>query len=69
VSPGIFEKEAYDIKYGAADKIGALIERVVRREGSGDTPADGIVPAARKWGLKSLAIHVKGLEPTGYDPL
>jgi len=57
-----------DIEYGAPDKIGALIERIARREGSGDILADGIVPAARKWGLESLAVHVKGLEPAGYDP-
>lgn len=57
-----------DIEYGAADKIGALIERIARREGSGDILADGIVPAARKWGLEYLAVHVKGLEPAGYDP-
>ncbi len=57
-----------DIEYGAADKIGALIERIARREGSGDILADGIVPAARKWDLESLAVHVKGLEPAGYDP-
>ncbi len=57
-----------DIAYGAADKIGALIERIARREGSGDILADGIAPAARHWGLESLAVHVKGLEPAGYDP-
>ncbi len=57
-----------DIEYGAADKIGALIERIARREGIGDVLAEGIVPAARKWGLEAMAIHVKGLEPAGYDP-
>ncbi len=57
-----------DIEYGAADKIAALIERIARREGSGAILADGIVPAARQWGLESLAVHVKGLEPAGYDP-
>ncbi len=57
-----------DIEYGAADKIAALVERIARREGSGAILADGIVPAARQWGLESLAVHVKGLEPAGYDP-
>jgi aldehyde:ferredoxin oxidoreductase len=57
-----------DVAYGAADKVGALIERIAHREGIGDILADGILPAARYWGLESLAIHVKGLEPAGYDP-
>jgi aldehyde:ferredoxin oxidoreductase len=57
-----------DIEYGAADKIGALIERIARQEGSGDILAEGIVPTAQKWGMESLAVHVKGLEPAGYDP-
>ncbi len=62
---GIIDEE---IDYGAADRIGALIEKTARREGIGDILADGIVSAARKWGLESLAVHVKGLEPAGYDP-
>ncbi|MEJ2153773.1 MAG: aldehyde ferredoxin oxidoreductase family protein [Desulfobacteraceae bacterium] len=57
-----------DIEYGAADKIGALIEKMAHREGIGHILADGIVPAARQWGLESLAVHVKGMEPAGYDP-
>lgn len=57
-----------DVTYGAADKIGRLIESIARREGVGDTLADGIIPAARQWGLQELAVHVKGLEPAGYDP-
>jgi len=62
---GIFDD---DVDYGDAHKIGALIERIARREGIGDILADGIVRAARHWGLESLAVHVKGLEPAGYDP-
>jgi aldehyde:ferredoxin oxidoreductase len=62
---GIIDEE---IDYGAADQIGALIEKTARREGIGDILADGIVPAARRWGLESLAVHVKGMEPAGYDP-
>ncbi len=62
---GIIQEE---IDYGAAEGISALIEKIARREGIGDILADGIVPAAKRWGLESLAVHVKGLEPAGYDP-
>jgi aldehyde:ferredoxin oxidoreductase len=58
----------FDIDYGQSDKIGTLIEMIARRKGIGRILADGIVPAARHWGLESLAVHVKGLEPAGYDP-
>ena len=58
----------FDIDYGQSDKIGTLIEMIARREGIGDILAGGIVAAARHWGLESLAVHVKGLEPAGYDP-
>ena len=30
--------------------------------------SDLIVYASKEWGLEDLAIHVKGLEPAGYDP-
>lgn len=58
----------YDIDYGQPDKVAALVEQIARREGIGDILAEGIVPAARAWGLEDLAIHVKGMEPAGYDP-
>ncbi len=54
-----------------ADTAGAarLIEEVV----SGDSEfardlAMGIKHFSAKWGLDELAVHVKGLEPPGYDP-
>lgn len=57
-----------DIDYGNARAIAALIEQIARREGLGAVLADGIVPAAKAWGLEDLAVHVKGMEPAGYDP-
>jgi aldehyde:ferredoxin oxidoreductase len=56
------------IDYGDAEAIGALIEKIASRESIGNVLADGIVPAAKHWGVEDLAIHVKGLEPAGYDP-
>ncbi len=57
-----------DIDYGDARAIARLIEQIARREGIGAVLADGIVPAARAWDLEDLAVHVKGMEPAGYDP-
>jgi aldehyde:ferredoxin oxidoreductase len=58
----------YDIEYGQVDQIAELIGKIVRREDIGDILADGIVPASKHWGLEDMAIHVKGMEPAGYDP-
>lgn len=56
------------IDYGDVDGIAELLHRIVRREGIGAILAEGIIYASREWGLEDLAIHVKGLEPAGYDP-
>ncbi|MEW6266751.1 MAG: aldehyde ferredoxin oxidoreductase family protein [Thermodesulfobacteriota bacterium] len=58
----------YRIDYGDAEAIAGLIEAIAARKGLGDVLAQGIVPAARAWDLSDLAVHVKGLEPAGYDP-
>lgn len=59
---------AYDIDYGNADQLAALIIKIAAREDIGDILADGIIPASERFGLTDLAIHVKGMEPAGYDP-
>ncbi len=58
----------FDIEYGNVDQIATLIQMISDRDGIGDILADGIIPASRAWGLEDIAIHVKGLEPAGYDP-
>jgi len=58
----------YPLEYGDADQVAALIEKIAAREDIGNVLADGILAASREWGLSDLAIHVKGLEPAGYDP-
>jgi aldehyde:ferredoxin oxidoreductase len=58
----------YDIDYGDVDGIARLLEDIAYRRGAGDVLAQGIRFAAREWGLEKQAIHVKGLEPAGYDP-
>jgi aldehyde:ferredoxin oxidoreductase len=38
------------------------------RRGVGEVLAQGIIPAAKAWGMEDQAVHVKGMEPAGYDP-
>jgi aldehyde:ferredoxin oxidoreductase len=61
-------KVDYDIHYGDVDAIAQLLHMIVRREGIGDILAQGIKHAAKEWDLEDIAVHVKGLEPAGYDP-
>jgi aldehyde:ferredoxin oxidoreductase len=56
------------LEYGDVDGIARLLEKIAYREGIGAILSDGIVPASRAWGMEDFAIHVKGLEPAGYEP-
>jgi aldehyde:ferredoxin oxidoreductase len=58
----------YKIDYGQVDSIAQLLVDIAERRGVGDTLARGIKFAAKEWGMEDQAIHVKGLEPAGYDP-
>ncbi len=58
----------YPIQYNDADAIGRLIEDIAARRGIGDILARGIRFASKEWKMADQAIHVKGLEPAGYDP-
>lgn len=57
-----------DLDYGDTEAIARLLEDIAYRRGHGDVLADGIKVAAEKWDMADQAIHVKGLEPAGYDP-
>ncbi len=54
--------------YGDVDGIADLLRKVASREGVGEIFSRGVREAARVLGLEDLAVHVKGLEPAGYDP-
>ncbi len=56
------------IDYGDTDAIADLFYRISAREGVGALLGEGIKAAAKEWGLEDMAIHVKGMEPAGYDP-
>ena len=50
------------------DGFANLLHLISDREGIGDTLALGIKHASKKWELEDIAVHVKGMEPAGYDP-
>jgi len=56
------------VDYGDVDGIADLLSKTVKKEGIGAVLAEGIKHASKEWGLEDLAIHVKGLEPPGYEP-
>ncbi len=58
----------YPIDYGQVDAIAALLAKIAEKRGIGAILAEGIRHAATAWKLEDLAVHVKGLEPAGYDP-
>jgi aldehyde:ferredoxin oxidoreductase len=58
----------YKLDYGDVDGIAELLHLITRCEGVGALLGQGVRHASRELGLEHLAIHVKGLEPPGYDP-
>lgn len=56
------------LEYGDVDSFIWLLNKIVKREGIGNLLAEGVAKASEKLELKNMAIHVKGLEPPGYDP-
>ncbi len=61
-------KSDYKVDYNDVDAIAQLLEDIAYRRGTGAVLADGIKKAARAWDMEDQAIHVKGMEPAGYDP-
>jgi len=58
----------YPIDYGQIDAIATLLVEIAEKKGIGAILAEGIRNAATAWNLEDLAVHVKGMEPAGYDP-
>ena len=56
------------IDYGDVDAIADLLQKIAGRKGIGDVLSQGIKHAAKEWDLEDIAVHVKGMEPAGYDP-
>lgn len=59
---------AEKFEYGNVTDAEKCLRLIAAGEGVGAILNQGIVPAAKHYGLEELAIHNKGLEPAGYDP-
>ncbi|MFO7749590.1 MAG: aldehyde ferredoxin oxidoreductase family protein [Desulfobacteraceae bacterium] len=56
------------LEWGDANAVADLLYKTARREGLGGLIAEGIKTASAEMDMEERAIHVKGLEPAGYDP-
>jgi len=70
---GILTEKALDgleLRWGNAEAIVAMVEKMGRREGIGKLLSQGVRRASRTVGRGSeeFALHVKGLEPAALDP-
>ena len=57
-----------NLQYGDVDGIAKILTEIAYRKGVGRILSEGVRHAAEVWGMEEEAIHVKGLEPAGFDP-
>ncbi|CCK78300.1 aldehyde ferredoxin oxidoreductase family protein [Desulfobacula toluolica] len=57
-----------DYAYGDADAVADILFKTAKREGLGGLLAEGIKSAGAEMDMADEIVHVKGLEPAGYDP-
>jgi aldehyde:ferredoxin oxidoreductase len=55
-------------RFGDSKAIIDLVEKIAFRRDEGDLLAEGVKRIADKLGKGAKGIHIKGLEPAGYDP-
>jgi len=57
------------LDFGDAEGVAAFLESMCRRDTKlGDLFAEGVLAVEKELGLEGVAVHVKGMEPAGYDP-
>ena len=56
------------LDYGDVDGIANMLRKIAYRKGVGEVLSQGVRHAGAVWGMEKSAIHVKGLEPAGFDP-
>lgn len=69
---GILTKDdtgGIDLRFGNGEAVIKVVEMIGKREGLGNILAEGVKRAAEiiGKGAEKLAVHIKGLEMTGYD--
>lgn len=57
-----------ELDYGDVDGIAELLRQLAKQEGPGELLGQGVRHASQELGLEDLAVHVKGMEPAGYEP-
>ncbi len=64
------DTDGIELRFGNADALLKMTERMARREGFGDVLADGVRRAAERIGngAEQFAMHVKGLEVPMHEP-
>ena len=58
----------FSIDYGQTGRIADLLQLIATQEGVGKVLSQGVRAAGQELGLEDLAVHVKGMEPGGFDP-
>lgn len=58
----------YHIRFGDTEKMLVFIEKIASREGGWWILGEGTEKVSEHFGLQDIAVHVKGLEPAGFDP-
>lgn len=58
------------LKFGSVEAALQMLQNIAYRRGFGKILAEGVREASRRigGGAEKIAVHVKGLEPPGYDP-
>ncbi|HMK66253.1 MAG TPA: aldehyde ferredoxin oxidoreductase family protein [Thermodesulfobacteriota bacterium] len=64
------DTDGLELRWGGAESILTLTEKIIKREGFGDILADGVKKAAERIGRGSeqFAVHCGGIEPAMHDP-
>ena len=64
------DTDGLELRFGNTEAMMSMLEMIAKREGLGDILAEGICPAAEKFGKGAIdfAIHVKGMPAPFHEP-
>jgi aldehyde:ferredoxin oxidoreductase len=67
---GLEDTGNVELRFGNAEAIPEILQKMVKREGIGELLADGVKVASDRLGqgTERFAMHAKGMELGGYDP-